>query len=148
MLKLGQVCCDRADKWVGMTQWRTNNFLGNSGRSPIFPYRKRPWQAEIEERNAYEQETRKQKHEIYTTNRLCQFYGSVHPQRETCDYGEINDALFHADLDKLLEEQRHEMAIDCVQKGVYKDVIEAKGQQRDKRIMHSDYKYKHLLYRE
>ena len=40
------------------------------------------------------------------------------------------------------------MAIECVQKGVYNNVIEAKGQQRDKRIKHSNYKYKHLLYRE
>ena len=52
----------------------------------------------------------------------------MHPQRETCDYALVNDALFHSDLDKLLEEQRHQMAIECVQKGVYKDVIEAKGQ--------------------
>ena len=40
------------------------------------------------------------------------------------------------------------MAIDCVNKGIYKDVIEAKNQQREKRIKYSDYKYKHLLYRD
>ena len=40
------------------------------------------------------------------------------------------------------------MAIDCVNKGVYKNVIEAKQMQRQKRIKHSNYKYKHLLYRD
>ena len=51
-------------------------------------------------------------------------------------------------IGKASEEQRHEVAIDCVKKGIYKDVIEAKQMQRKSRIDASDYKYKHLLYRD
>ena len=59
----------------------------------------------------------------------------------------ISDAEHLQDIGKLLDEQRHEVALDCVAKGIYKDVFEAKQSQRDKRIEYSDYKYKHLLYR-
>ena len=40
------------------------------------------------------------------------------------------------------------MALQCVEKGIYKDVVEAKQMQRKYRIALSDYKFKHLLYRD
>ena len=146
--KLGQKFAANADDIFGLGSWKTFNFVGNSGRSPIYPFEKRPWIDDIEGRLAYDQRKRMKLHELLTTYRLSQYKGSVHPQRETCDYALVDDALYHQDLEKYLEEQRHEMAIECVQKGVYKDVIEAKEMQRKKRIQYSDYKYKHLLYRE
>jgi hypothetical protein len=47
----------------------------------------------------------------------------------------------------MLEEQRHEVALECVEKGIYSDVVQAKQGQRANKIKYSDYKYKHLLYR-
>ena len=66
------------------------------------------------------------RHELYTTYRPYQYYGHVHPQRETCDYGVISDAEYLQDIQHLLDEQRHEVALECVEKGIYKDVFEAK----------------------
>ena len=146
--KLGQRAADVLERVQGPGTWKTWEFLGNSGRSPMFMHRRRPWAYDIEGRQEYERTGATQWQEICTTYKLFQFQNGVHPQRETCDYALVNDALYRQDLDKLLEEQRHEMAIECVQKGVYKDVIEAKQMQRQKRIQYSDYKYKHLLYRE
>ncbi len=79
--------------------------------------------------------------------RLKQYSNWEHPQRETQDYSAIFDAEYMNDLSKLLEEQRHEVAIECVKLGIYKDVVEAKSMQRKVRMEQSDYKFKHLLFR-
>ena len=52
--KLGQYLHGKADKWVGLTSWKSPKFLGNSGRSPIYPYSMRPYVDEVEERVAYD----------------------------------------------------------------------------------------------
>lgn len=48
------------------------------------------------------------------------------PQREDRDDLTIYDAEYAADIYKRLDEQRHDMAIKCVQLGVYRNIIEAK----------------------
>ena len=48
---------------------------------------------------------------------------------------------------KRINEQRHEMAIKCVQLGIYKDIYEALEGQRNLMVERSKYKYKALLYR-
>jgi hypothetical protein len=67
--------------------------------------------------------------------------------RETTDQV-IYDTEYLQDIDKRIEEQRHELAMQCVSLGIYKDVYEAKEGRRRKMIEESNYKYKHLLYRE
>ena len=115
------------DMWLGPGTWRSPRFLGNSGRSPITPHITTPYKTEIKALDEWRAFERVLDQELFTTHRILQFCGAVNPQRETCDYALVNDALYLQDLEKALEEQRHEMAIDCVNKGIYKDVIEAKN---------------------
>ena len=53
-LKLGKFCAENADNVFGTGSWRTPNFLGNSGRSPIFPHIPKPYIDDIEGRKNYE----------------------------------------------------------------------------------------------
>lgn len=85
--------------------------------------------------------------EIQSTYRIgwnCNYY---HPQRELND-SIIFDAEYFQDIQKRLNEQRHELAMHCVNLGIFKDVYEAKEPRRQNTIQRSLYKYKHLLYRE
>lgn len=71
----------------------------------------------------------------------------------------IYDAEFLQDIRRRLDERRHQVALECVAHGVYKDTYEAKQGVRgknivywinfniDKMISDSKYKYKHLLYK-
>jgi hypothetical protein len=107
-----------------------------------------PYWGDHEEFRDYKRFQKVLKAELMLTYRQKQFTDWFHPQRETKDYGAIQDAEFKLDLQKLLDEQRHEVALDLVEKGIFKDVIQAKQMQRETRIQQSDYKYKHLLYRD
>ena len=69
-LSLGRWCADNADTVFGTGSWKSNNFLGNSGRSPIYPYRKKPFVTDVEGRIEYEDTERVQKFEILTTYKL------------------------------------------------------------------------------
>mmetsp|Transcript_22625 Transcript_22625/g.27990 ORF Transcript_22625/g.27990 Transcript_22625/m.27990 type:complete len:84 (+) Transcript_22625:10-261(+) len=53
--KFGQASKQYADRFVGLGSWKTFQFLGNSGRSPIYPFKARPYKDEIEERIAYDE---------------------------------------------------------------------------------------------
>jgi len=48
-----------------------------------------------------------------------------HPQRELND-SIIYDAEYRLDIEKRIEEQRHQTALLCVALGLYKDTYEAK----------------------
>ena len=85
--------------------------------------------------------------ELWTTYKFLWYTNFFHPQREAND-SIIYDAEFFADQYKRLDEIRHEIAMQCVNLGIYKDVYEAKAGVRKKMIDESNYKYKHLLYRE
>ena len=67
---LGRFCADHADDVFGIGSWKTPNFLGNSGRSPIFPFLKRPYTTDVEGRLAYDKTTKSQFWEVITTNRI------------------------------------------------------------------------------
>jgi hypothetical protein len=100
---------------------------------------------------------------VLTNEIIChyrtEFYkGFMHPQRELND-SIIYDAEYLLDVQKRIDEQRHQTALVCVALGLFKDTYEAKQGRRgkkfvinilkiDKMIKASDYKYKHLLYRE
>ena len=43
-----------------------------------------------------------------------------------CDYSLINDAEHLQDLNQMNDEKRHEVALQAVELGIYKDVFEAK----------------------
>ena len=60
----------------------------------------------------------------------------------------IYDAEYLADIRRRIEEQRHDMAIKCVQLGIYTNIVQAKAQIRQESQEKSTYKYKHLLYRD
>lgn len=81
---------------------------------------------------------------MFTQIRYCNLY---HPNREDEDDMTIYDAEFMADVMKRVEEMRHDMAIKCVQLGVYPNVVKAKEQARQQNYERSQYKFKHLLYR-
>jgi hypothetical protein len=49
----------------------------------------------------------------------------MHPQRELND-SIIYDAEYRLDIEKRIEEQRHQTALLCVALGLYKDTYEAK----------------------
>ena len=51
----GRYCADNTDHVFGTGSWKSPAFLGNSGRSPIYPYTKRPFITDVEERIVYEQ---------------------------------------------------------------------------------------------
>jgi hypothetical protein len=52
-----------------------------------------------------------------------------HPNRENND-SIIQDAEYREDINKSIDEQRHEIAMKCVMLGIYKDVYEAKESSR------------------
>ena len=86
-------------------------------------------------------------HVALTQHRIqfyCKFF---HPNRE-CNDSIIYDAEFFSDIYKRIDEQRHETAMQCVSLGIFKDIYEAQEGKRKKMIADSDYKYKHLLYRD
>jgi hypothetical protein len=56
----------------------------------------------------------------------------VHPQRELTD-AIIFDAEYRQDIQRRIEEQRHQTALACVAAGLYKDTYEAKQGVRGKR---------------
>jgi hypothetical protein len=85
--------------------------------------------------------------EFESTYQLSWYSQFYHPQRELND-SIIFDAEYFQDIQKRLNEQRHELAIHCVNLGIFKDVYEAKESRRQKSIHNSLYKYKHMLYRE
>jgi exonuclease III len=58
------------------------------------------------------------------------FYKLYHPQREDETDLTIYDAEFMADVQRRLDEQRHDMAMKCVQMGIYPNIIKAKEQMR------------------
>ena len=63
--------------------------------------------------------------EIIINHRLVTIFGFYHPNRESND-SIIEDAKLMDDFKKAIEEQRHEIAMNCVLLGIYKDVAEAK----------------------
>ena len=74
--------------------------------------------------------------------------GFFHPSREDQYDSTIYDAEWEADIEKRINEQRHEMAMKCVELGIYKDTYEAQKTKRALMLEKSKYKYKDLLYRE
>ena len=69
-IKFGQYSSTILDEMQGPGSWKTWDFLGNSGRSPMFMYRVRPWVDDIEGRLRYDDEYRTQLQEFCTTYRL------------------------------------------------------------------------------
>lgn len=69
-----------------------------------------------------------------------------HPVRELND-SIIYDGEHDRDMVKRIEESRHQIALQLVAMGFYKDIFEAKEGQRERMIRDSNYRYKHLLYR-
>eukprot|EP00347_Sterkiella_histriomuscorum_P000035 403377431 len=128
------------------SMWNTPRFTGNSGRYPFTPFEGIPYPMDIPEYQKYtnkkiliEYDARYNYRQMWLTN-------FMHPQRERND-SIIFDAEFTRDIMKRLEEQRHQLALQCVALGIFDDVYQAKQTQRDLKIKNSDYKYKHLLYR-
>ena len=71
-----------------------------------------------------------------------------HPAREDMYDSAIQDAEFIADANKRLAEQRHEVAIKAVEYGIYPSTYAAMQSEREMMVRNSNYKYKHLLYRD
>lgn len=67
--------------------------------------------------------------EVQSTYRILWYSNFFHPQRELND-SIIYDAEHLQDIQKRLDEMRHEVAINCVKLGIYKDVYEAKQPRR------------------
>jgi hypothetical protein len=131
---------------------------GNSGRSPIYPYISQPYWKDFQAVVANNRYEKMLELEIKCYYKVLFFQGHLHPQRELND-NVIYNAEYLLDIQKRIEEQRHQTALVCVALGIYKDTYEAKQGIRgkwvglmtlciDKMIRASDYKYKHLLYRE
>ncbi len=89
----------------------------------------------------------KMEKDLVTCVMLCRMLGHHHPAREL-NNGEINDAEYLMITRKRLDEMRHQTALKCVELGIFKDIFEAKEYNRKLMIKQSDYKYKHLLYKE
>ena len=58
-------------------------------------------------------------------SKVMYYYKWVHPAREDDWDSIILDAEFLSDIDKRLQEQRHEVAVKCVQEGIYDSIYEA-----------------------
>ena len=104
---------------------------GNSGRSPIVPFTESPYWQDFEEvlkKNRYRNLL---KDEITCHYRTLFYEGFFHPQREMTN-AIIDDAEYRTDINKRVEEQRHQTAILCVALGIYKDTYEAKQGVRGK----------------
>lgn len=97
--------------------------FGNSGRSPMFHFEKVPYYEDFEEVLKFHRQFDYRVHEFLILHPTRLFSNPYHPQREDADDMTIADAEFQADVNKRLEEQRHEMAIKCVQFGIYKDIF-------------------------
>jgi hypothetical protein len=63
--------------------------------------------------------------ELIDGYRMNFYEGFVHPQRELSD-AVIYDAEYRQDIQRRIEEQRHQTALVCVALGIYKDTYEAK----------------------
>ena len=78
--------------------WKTPNFTGNNGRSPIYPYKKNPYIFDHEELVEKLRMDATLKNELLTEYKVVNFAGFVHPQREDSDYALLSDAEYHQDI--------------------------------------------------
>ncbi len=69
-MQIGRFCADHADDVFGTSSWKSFNFMGNSGRSPLYPYRWKPFVDDVEGRLEYERTNKVQKWEVLTTYKL------------------------------------------------------------------------------
>ena len=98
MSRVGRVCADYCEKNIGLANWNTWPFLGLSGRSPIYPFRKKPYYQDYEEIIECRRYDKHMENELFTVYRNLIFQGHVHPQREQCDYAVISDAEHRQDI--------------------------------------------------
>lgn len=103
--------------------------MGNSGRSPIQPFEPYPYWKDFEPLLAKIRKDNELLADLKYNYRLGFYHKWMHPQRELND-SVIFDAEFLKDLEKRVEEQRHEMALKCVDLGIFQNVYQAKEQRR------------------
>ena len=99
--------------------------LGRGARAPLLPYYHIPYELDFEESLAYKRWIRDLYNDMLPLNRILQNVKQYHPQRELND-GIIQDAEYFQEFEKRIEENRHAIALRCVELGIYKDVYEAK----------------------
>ena len=123
--------------------------LGNNGRSPIFPmWRTYPFWKDYEKYMAEKFEWSHIINELRCLHTVQRIGHCWHPAKEDRYDSFIFDAELEEDHRRKHQEQRHEMALKCVELGIYKDTYEANKDYRKDMLKNSNYKYKHLLYRE
>ena len=105
--------------------WRTPKAFGQNSRGPIFPYQVQPYFLDFEERIKFFRRDKALFNELILMHNIQKFAGFFHPMREDSIDSTIYDAEWEADAKKRMNEQRHEMAIKCVELGIYKDIYEA-----------------------
>ena len=88
--------------------------FGNSGRSPAFPFQKVPYFMDTEDWLKFNRLHDRRIMEVIIMYQQMKFYQVYHPQREDRDDMTIYDAEHLSDINKRLEESRHDMAIKCV----------------------------------
>ena len=103
--------------------WRTPVMFGNAGRNPIFPYEELPFHRDFEEIIKFYRAFDLRAMELILWHPVMLHSRVYHPQREDLYDMTIYDAEYQRDILKRLDEQRHEMAIKCVQLGIYENVI-------------------------
>ena len=83
MLKLGIYASETLHMWIynkfGIGSWKTPNFLGNNGRSPIFPYEKIPFADDYEGMMLFTRRKTELFIELLTEYKIGRFQGYVHP---------------------------------------------------------------------
>ena len=113
----------------------------------MFPFKAPPYHKDFEDCLNFWRRHDAQHHETLLIFLQSKFTGIYHPGREDADDYIIQDAEFSANVQKQLDEARHDMAIKCVQLGIYKNIVEAQTKSREVGLQTSKYKYKDLLYR-
>ncbi|CDW87750.1 UNKNOWN [Stylonychia lemnae] len=121
--------------------------LGNSGRQPLLPPQIRPFESKIYENYEFSKFQKKILNDALYKYKEFWDKQLFHPVRELND-SIIYDGEHDRDLLKRIDESRHQIALQLVAMGMYQDIFEAKEGQRERMIKDSNYRYKHLLYRQ
>jgi len=85
--------------------------FGNNDRSPMFHFERIPYHRDFEEYLKFYRKFDYRMTETILLHQVRMLSNAYHPQREDRDDMTISDAEFEADIQKRLDEQRHEMTI-------------------------------------
>ena len=94
--------------------WRTPVMFGNNSRNPLFGHEVLPYYLDFEELLKFYRDFDKRLMETILVFKTMGHSHLYHPQREDRDDMTIYDAEYVGDMEKRMEEQRHDMAIKCV----------------------------------